>query len=136
MSRRYIFSSESVGEEFIPTKFAIPFRMPFWTPALPKTRTVAWRAVYAKSNVVVVGGEITTSASPDYTTLVRDCIRGIGYTNDDDVFHADKVFVMNIITAQSPDIARCAATHGPLTARIRRNKAPERRYQVRFACYT
>ena len=37
---------------------------------------------------------------------MRDSIRGIGYTNDDDVFHADKVFVMNIVTAQSPDIAQ------------------------------
>ena len=37
---------------------------------------------------------------------MRESIRGIGYTNDDDVFHADKVFVMNIVTAQSPDIAQ------------------------------
>ena len=33
-------------------------------------------------------------------------MREIGYTNDDDVFHADKIFVNNIITAQSPDIAQ------------------------------
>ena len=26
--------------------------------------------------------------------------------NDDDIFHADKVFIMNVITAQSPDIAQ------------------------------
>jgi S-adenosylmethionine synthetase len=61
---------------------------------------------YAKSNVVVVGGEITTRAELDYTALVRQAIRDIGYVNDDDVFHADKVFVMNIITSQSPDIAQ------------------------------
>jgi S-adenosylmethionine synthetase len=61
---------------------------------------------YAKSNVVVVGGEITTRAELDYTALVRQAIRDIGYVHDDDVFHAEKVFVMNIITAQSPDIAQ------------------------------
>ena len=33
-------------------------------------------------------------------------MREIGYVNDDDVFHADKVFISNIITARSPDIAQ------------------------------
>jgi S-adenosylmethionine synthetase len=45
--------------------------------------------------------------------IVRDTVREIGYVNDDDVFHADKIFVSNIITKQSPDIAQgvdaCAA---------------------------
>jgi S-adenosylmethionine synthetase len=61
---------------------------------------------YAKSNIVVVGGEITTKAAVQYNTIVRDAIREIGYVNDDDVFHADRVFIMNVITAQSPDIAQ------------------------------
>src|SRR5690606_4668347 len=33
-------------------------------------------------------------------------IREIGYVNDDDVFHADKVFINSIITQQTPDIAQ------------------------------
>jgi len=37
--------------------------------------------------------------------IVRDCVREIGYVNDDDVFHADKIDIQNIITRQSPDIA-------------------------------
>ena len=61
---------------------------------------------YAKSNVVIVGGEITTKARLDYVQLVRDAVREIGYVHDDDVFHANKIFVQNIITAQSPDIAQ------------------------------
>src|SRR5213596_1369680 len=77
---------------------------------------------FAKSNIVVVGGEITIpSLSEDkplasvlhVEQLVRDTVRGIGYVNDDDVFHADKIFITNIITKQSPDIAQgvdaCAA---------------------------
>ena len=38
--------------------------------------------------------------------MIRDAVRGIGYVNDDDVFHADRIFVQNIITAQSADIAQ------------------------------
>jgi S-adenosylmethionine synthetase len=61
---------------------------------------------YAKSNVVIVGGEITSTAKLDYVQIVRDTVREIGYVNDDDVFHADRIFVSNIITGQSPDIAQ------------------------------
>jgi S-adenosylmethionine synthetase len=56
--------------------------------------------------VVVVGGEITTKAKLDYVQIAREAIREIGYVNDDDVFHADKVFVNLLITQQSPDISQ------------------------------
>ncbi len=106
MSRRYIFSSESVGEGH-PDKVCDTVSDAILDACLakdPHSRVAC--EVYAKSNIVVVGGEITTSADPNYTDIVRESVRGIGYTNDDDVFHADKIFVMNIITAQSPDIAQ------------------------------
>jgi S-adenosylmethionine synthetase len=38
--------------------------------------------------------------------IVRKAIDEIGYVNDDDVFHAEKVFVTNLLTKQSPDIAQ------------------------------
>ena len=38
--------------------------------------------------------------------MVREAIRDIGYVNDDDVFHADKVFITNQLTAQSRDIGQ------------------------------
>jgi len=119
MSRSYIFSSESVGEGH-PDKVCDTISDAILDACLAEdpTSRVACE-VYAKSNVVVVGGEITTSAKPDYTKLVRESIREIGYVNDDDVFHADKVFVMNIITAQSPDIAQgvdARAAEGKATA--------------------
>jgi S-adenosylmethionine synthetase len=106
MSRRYIFSSESVGEGH-PDKVCDTISDAVLDACLavdPLSRVAC--ETYAKSNVVVVGGEITTRANLDYTALVRQAIRDIGYTHDDDVFHADKVFVMNIITSQSPDIAQ------------------------------
>lgn len=106
MSRRSIFSSESVGEGH-PDKVCDTISDAVLDACLaadPLSRVAC--ETYAKSNVVVVGGEITTRANLDYTALVRQAIRDIGYTHDDDVFHADKVFVMNIITSQSPDIAQ------------------------------
>ena len=61
---------------------------------------------YVKSNIVIVGGEITTKAKLDFVKIARDSIREIGYVNDDDVFHADKVFVNVCVTQQSADIAQ------------------------------
>jgi S-adenosylmethionine synthetase len=106
MSRRYIFSSESVGEGH-PDKVCDTISDAVLDACLaqdPASRVAC--ETYAKSNIVVVGGEITTKASVSYNTIVRDAIREIGYVNDDDVFHADRVFIMNVITAQSPDIAQ------------------------------
>jgi S-adenosylmethionine synthetase len=106
MLRRFIFASESVGEGH-PDKVCdtISDAVLDACLAVDKKSRVACET-YAKSNVVVVGGEITTKASLDYVQIVRDAVREIGYVNDDDVFHADRVFVQNIITCQSADISQ------------------------------
>jgi S-adenosylmethionine synthetase len=106
MSKNYIFSSESVGEGH-PDKVCDTISDAVLDACLAqdKTSRVACET-YAKSNLVVVGGEITTSAKLDFNQIARDAIREIGYTHDDDVFHADKVLIMNAITSQSPDIAQ------------------------------
>jgi len=106
MSKNYIFSSESVGEGH-PDKVCDTISDAVLDACLtvdPRSRVAC--ETYAKSNIVIVGGEITTSAKLDYVKIVRDAVREIGYVNDDDVFHADKIFVQNIITGQSPDIAQ------------------------------
>ena len=119
MSRSYIFSSESVGEGH-PDKVCDTISDAVLDACLaqdPRSRVAC--ETYAKSNIVVVGGEITTNTYLDINKIVRDAIREIGYVNDDDVFHADKVFINNIITAQSPDIAQgvdAAAAEGKDTA--------------------
>jgi S-adenosylmethionine synthetase len=104
MSNRYIFSSESVGEGH-PDKVCDTISDYVLDACLAgdKFSRVACEC-YAKSNVVVVGGEITTQAKLDYAAIARQAIRDIGYVNDDDVFHADKVFVNVYVTTQSPDI--------------------------------
>jgi S-adenosylmethionine synthetase len=106
MPRRYIFSSESVGEGH-PDKVADTISDAILDACLAQDKfsRVACET-FVKSNVAVIGGEITTKAKLDYEALVRGAIREIGYVNDDDVFHADKVFITNLLTAQSPDIAQ------------------------------
>ncbi|MEI8284243.1 MAG: methionine adenosyltransferase, partial [bacterium] len=114
MSRPYIFSSESVGEGH-PDKVCdtISDAVLDACLTLDKSSRVACET-FVKSNTVVVGGEITIpklkGAALDSVlnigSIVREAIRGIGYTNDDDIFHADRVFISNLLTSQSPDIAQ------------------------------
>ncbi len=106
MSKNYIFSSESVGEGH-PDKVCDTISDAVLDACLaqdPYSRVAC--ETYAKCNLVVVGGEITTKAKLDFNAIARQAIRDIGYTHDDDVFHADKVLIMNAITSQSPDIAQ------------------------------
>ena len=106
MSKNFIFSSESVGEGH-PDKVCDTISDAVLDACLAQDKysRVACET-YAKSNLVVVGGEITTKARLDFNQIARDAIREIGYTHEDDVFHADKVLIMNAITSQSADIAQ------------------------------
>ncbi|HYG33151.1 MAG TPA: methionine adenosyltransferase [Clostridia bacterium] len=106
MSKNFIFSSESVGEGH-PDKVCDTISDAVLDACLAQdpTSRVACET-YAKSNLVVVGGEITTKAKLDFSAIARQAIRDIGYVHEDDVFHADKVLIMNAITSQSPDIAQ------------------------------
>ena len=106
MGKNYIFSSESVGEGH-PDKVSDTISDAVLDACLAQDKfsRVACET-FVKSNVVCVGGEITTKAKFDVEQVVRDAIRGIGYVNCDDVFHADEVFINNYLTAQSPDISQ------------------------------
>ena len=102
----YIFSSESVGEGH-PDKVADTISDAILDALLaqdPKSRVAC--ETFVKSNIVVVGGEITSKAKIDYEQVIRNAVRGIGYTNSDDIFHADTLFINNYLTGQSPDIAQ------------------------------
>jgi S-adenosylmethionine synthetase len=106
LSNRYIFSSESVGEGH-PDKVADTISDAVLDACLTQDKfsRVACET-YVKSNVVIVGGEITTKARLNVEQIARESIREIGYVNDDDVFHADRVFVNLLLTQQSADIAQ------------------------------
>lgn len=106
MLKTFIFSSESVGEGH-PDKVADYISDSVLDACFeqdPQSRVACETLV--KSNCVFLAGEITTSAKFNYGEVVKQAIREIGYTNDDDVFHADKVFLINALTSQSPDIAQ------------------------------
>ena len=106
MINNYVFSPESVGEGH-PDKVADYISDSILDACLEQDKfsRVACETL-VKSNCVVIAGEITTKAVLDYEKIVRNAIREIGYVNSDDVFHADQVFLTNLLTKQSPDIAQ------------------------------
>jgi S-adenosylmethionine synthetase len=114
MSKSFIFSSESVGEGH-PDKVCDTISDAILDACLTidKNSRVACET-FVKSNQVVIGGEITIpkigkkpiSSVINVEGVIREAIREIGYINDDDVFHADSVFINNYLTIQSPDIAQ------------------------------
>ena len=119
MGKNFIFSSESVGEGH-PDKVSDTISDAVLDACLSqdKASRVACET-FVKSNIVCVGGEITTKAKFDVEQVIRDAIREIGYVNDDDVFHADHIFINNYLTAQSPDISQgvdAQAASGKATA--------------------
>ncbi len=106
MEESYIFSSESVGEGH-PDKVCDTISDAILDACLAQDkRSRVACETFVKSNMVVIGGEITTKAEFDFEEVVRAAIRGIGYVNDDDIFHADHVFINNYLTAQSSDISQ------------------------------
>ena len=119
MSKSFIFSSESVGEGH-PDKVSDFISDSILDACLeqdPQSRVACETLV--KSNCVTIAGEITTNAKFDYEDVVRGAIRKIGYVNDDDIFHADQVFITNQLTAQSRDIGQgvdATAADGKATA--------------------
>ena len=106
MTSDHIFSSESVGEGH-PDKVCDTISDAVLDACLDqdKKSRVACETL-VKSNMVVLAGEITTNSKFDFEKIVRNAIREIGYVNDDDVFHADKVIITKAITQQSQDIAQ------------------------------
>jgi S-adenosylmethionine synthetase len=114
MANSFVFSSESVGEGH-PDKVAdlISDSVLDACLSIDRRSRVACETL-VKSNAVVLAGEITIPAigtkpidqAINIGAVVRDAIRDIGYVNDDDVFHADRVFIHNLLTTQSPDIAQ------------------------------
>ena len=119
MSKSFTFSSESVGEGH-PDKVSDSISDSVLDACLeqdPQSRVACETLV--KSNCVTIAGEITTNSKFDYEQVVRDAIRKIGYINDDDIFHADQVFITNQLTAQSRDIGQgvdAASADGKETA--------------------
>jgi S-adenosylmethionine synthetase len=106
MASNYVFTSESVSEGH-PDKMADQIS----DAVLDSIIGVDSRARVAcetliKTGVVVVAGEVTTSASIDVEALVRKTVLDIGYDSSELGFDGATCGVLNIIGKQSPDIAQ------------------------------
>ncbi|EIP99371.1 S-adenosylmethionine synthetase [Opitutaceae bacterium TAV1] len=134
MSQEFVFSSESVGEGH-PDKVADLVSDSVLDACLavdPQSRVACETMV--KSNMVILAGEITTAARPNYEAIVREAIREIGYTHADDVFHADTVFINNYLTRQSPDIAQGVDARGAEGKETAEQGAGDQGLMFGYAC--
>ena len=104
MARNFIFTSESVSEGH-PDKMADQVSDAILDAILAEDRhaRVACETLF-KTGMVIIAGEITTTAKPAYERVIRDVINDIGYTNSDMGFDGDTCAVMTAIGVQSPDI--------------------------------
>jgi S-adenosylmethionine synthetase len=108
----YLFTSESVTEGH-PDKIADQISDAVLDAALTEdpTARVACETLVT-TGLVVIAGEITTSARIDYTKVARDTIRDIGYTRAKYGFDCDTCSVLSALDRQSPDIAMGVDTGG------------------------
>jgi S-adenosylmethionine synthetase len=100
----HLFTSESVSEGH-PDKIADQISDAVLDAILtqdPRARVAC--ETFVKTGMVMVGGEVTTSAWVDIEELTRKTVREIGYVHSDMGFDADSCAVLNAIGKQSPDI--------------------------------
>ena len=101
---KHLFTSESVSEGH-PDKIADQISDAVLDAIIeqdPKARVAC--ETYVKTGMVMVGGEVTTSAWVDIEEITRETVREIGYVHSDMGFDADSCAVLNTIGKQSPDI--------------------------------
>lgn len=106
MTRQYLFTSESVTEGH-PDKICDQISDTVLDALLtidPASRVAAETAV--STGLVLLTGEVTTHAHVDYSQLIREKIRDIGYVHAENGFSADSCTVLIALGRQSPDIAQ------------------------------
>lgn len=104
-SATFVFSSESVSEGH-PDKvsdFIADSILDAYISEDPRARVAC--EVLCKSDTVVLGGEISSTATVDRDAVVREAIEHIGYTFKDSGFNPNDVRVLELLSTQSSDIA-------------------------------
>lgn len=106
MNDFHVFTSESVSEGH-PDKIADQISDAILDAILakdPKARVAC--ETFVKTGMVLVGGEITTSAWVDVEEITRGVIKDIGYNSSEMGFDWASCAVLSAIGKQSPDIAQ------------------------------
>jgi S-adenosylmethionine synthetase len=109
----HLFTSESVSEGH-PDKIADQISDAVLDAILtqdPKARVAC--ETFVKTGMVLVGGEVTTSAWVDIEEITRKTVREIGYVHSDMGFDADSCAILNAIGKQSPDINQGVDRNSP-----------------------
>ena len=108
----FLFTSESVTEGH-PDKIADNISDAILDAILEQdpTARVACETLVT-TGLAVVAGEITTSATVNYKTIIRDTIHEIGYNDAEFGYDSNTCSVIDAIGTQSPDIAQGVDTGG------------------------
>ncbi|MCK9259184.1 MAG: methionine adenosyltransferase [Azoarcus sp.] len=106
MAAEFLFTSESVSEGH-PDKVADQISDGVLDAILtedPHARVACETLV--STGLVVISGEITTSAHPNYREITQDVVRRIGYDSSDIGFDYKSCAILTAINRQSSDIAQ------------------------------
>jgi len=105
VQRKFLFTSESVTEGH-PDKICDQISDAVLDTALTQDRSARVAVeTLAKGNLIVLGGEVTTTAQLNYDAIARAVIRDIGYDDVRKGMDWRTCVVQDHITQQSPDIA-------------------------------
>lgn len=106
MNEKNLFTSESVSEGH-PDKVCDRIAdsiLDYCLSKDPKSRVAC--EVFATTNYVLIGGEITSKANPDFVQIAKDVIKDIGYTKPEYGFSVNDVIVNVKVKKQSENISR------------------------------
>lgn len=106
MTKEFLFTSESVSEGH-PDKIADQISDAVLDAIIDQDKAARVACeTFVKTGMVVVGGEVTTSAWVDIEQITRNIIREIGYNSSEMGFDWESCAVLSAIGKQSPDIAQ------------------------------
>ncbi|QCI19964.1 MAG: methionine adenosyltransferase [Buchnera aphidicola (Brevicoryne brassicae)] len=110
----YLFTSESVSEGH-PDKIADQISDALLDEILKQDKKARVACeTYVKTGMVLIGGEITTTAWVDVEEITRNTIKNIGYIDSDTGFNADSCAILSTIGKQSLDINQGVDRINPL----------------------